>query len=401
MNRHSILFKLNILFFIALIATVLAAFSMTMHMAKKERNELLFKSRLLLKEMRMTGEIPHELLAEFQLTIIDNPQKKEVLQGAKYKVQRGEFLPKHLKKHRKILRYKGDRYLYITVRHGNWLLKDEQSFTGRFLTPLLVLMGILSLLVLMYILLRRSLLPLKTLQRDITQYGEGKLKEYTYLNKKDEVSLASNAFYRSVEKLDRLKDSRDLFIRNLFHELNTPVTKGKILTEMVEEVKTKEILDSIFTRLSSLLKELAQMEKLTSENYTISKKPVRVRELIDEASDLLYLENEVESNVTDQVIQADFALMSIVFKNLIDNAIKYGTNLKVMVDTETISFMSHGEPLPKDLSYYLEAFSKGREIAMQQGFGLGLYIVNEIIQKHGMKLLYEHKLGQNIFIIRL
>jgi len=401
MNRHSILFKLNILFIIALLATIIAAFSMTMHMAKKDHNELLYKSRLLIKEIRTTREIPDTLLQEFRLKIVKNARKREVLQNAHKNKRRHDLGPKHIRKHRAVLTYQGRRYLHIKLRNVNLLLEDEQTFIGRFMTPILVLLGTLFLLIMMYILLRRSLVPLKKLEKDIVRYGEGTLKEYNYSNKKDEVSLASNAFYHAVEKVDTLKSSRELFIRNLFHELNTPVTKGKILTEIVDEPKTKEMLDSIFSRLSALLKELAQMEKLTSENYTISKKPIRIQELIDEASDLLYLEEKVKTNVSDEMIEADFSLMSLVFKNLIDNAYKYGENLEINIDDDKISFISDGQALNEDLTYYTEAFSKGREADAQKGFGLGLYIVSEILKKHHMDFSYVHQLGQNIFIIRL
>ena len=399
MNRHSILVKLNILFIIALLATIVAAFFMTMHMAKKDNNALFYKSRLLIKEMHSTGYLSDTLLEEFRLKRIEESEKNKILQNAKRRTH--DIGPRHLWKHREFVSYKGHRYLYLKLRNENILLEDEQTFVGRFFTPLLVFMGILTLLVIMYILLRRSLLPLKKLQNDIIHYGEGRLKEYVYLNKKDEVSLAADAFYRSVEKLEKLRNSRELFIRNLFHELNTPVTKGKILTEIVEDDKTKKMLDSIFTRLASLLKELAQMEKLTSENYTISKKNIRIQDLIDEASDLLFLEERVKTNVTDEIIEADFTLMSLVFKNLIDNAYKYGENLEIKVDDHIIAFISDGEALSEDLAYYTEAFSKGEELDAQKGFGLGLYIVSEILKKHHMDFSYAYKSGQNIFMIRL
>jgi len=398
MNRHSILFKLNILFIIALLATIIAAFSMTMHMAKKDQNELFYKSRLLIKELRTTGEIPNNLLEEFRLKMVKNAQKREILQNAHKR--KHDMGPRHQRTHREFLAYKGHRYLHIKLRHVNVLLEDEQTFVGRFLTPILVLVGILFLLIMMYILLRRSLVPLKKLERDIVSYGDGTLKDYTYLSKKDEVSLASNAFYQAVEKVEKLKHSRELFIRNLFHELNTPVTKGKILTEIVDEPKTKEMLDSIFSRLSSLLKELAQMEKLTSENYILSKKPVRIRELIDEASDLLYLEDQIKTNVSDEMINADFSSMSIVFKNLIDNALKYSGDLEISVENNKIQFISSGNALDEELSYYTEAFIKGQSQHMQKGFGLGLYIVNEIVNHHDMTFTYTHKFGKNMFIIR-
>ena len=213
------------------------------------------------------------------------------------------------------------------------------------------------------------------------------------------VPLASNAFYHSVEKVKRLTDSRQLFIRNIFHELNTPVTKGKILAEIVEEPKTQKMLDSIFTRLSTLLKELAKVEKITSENYAVFIKPVRVIELIDEASDLLYLDEKIKTNITNEMIEADFSSMSIVFKNLIDNALKYGENLEVIYSDNTISFVSDGKALKKNFSSYIEAFSKGEEPNSEKGFGLGLYIVNEIIHKHKMNFHYKYKNGKNIFIV--
>jgi len=399
MNRHSILFKLNILFTIALLATIVAAFSMGMHSIKKDNAALFFKSRLIAKEMHTSGKVPVSLLKEFHFREVKGEEKREVLREGK--IRRTLHSPMQEKmKNRVILTYQGHRYLHLNLRGMHHiLLEDEQTFMDRFFIPLLVFIGIIVLLAFMYASLRRSLVPLKKLEKDIVSYGEGDLKEYTYLPKKDEISLASNAFYHSAEKVNRLTDSRQLFIRNIFHELNTPVTKGKILAEIVEESKTQKMLDSIFTRLSALLKELAKVEKITSENYTVSVKPVRIIELIDEASDLLYLDEKIKTNLTDEMIEADFSSMSIVFKNLIDNALKYGDNLEVIYSDNTISFVSGGEGLKENFSSYIEAFSKGKETNSEKGFGLGLYIVNEIINKHKMLFNYEHKNGKNRFTI--
>lgn len=399
MNRHSILFKLNILFAIALLATIIAAFSMALHSIKKDNAALFFKSRLIMGELRASGKVPVSLLEEFHFKEIKGGEKKEVLQKGKIRRTPPGSL-RHKAKARTVLAYKGHKYLYLNLKGApTILLEDEQTFLDRFFVPLLIFIGIISLLILMYILLRKSLAPLKKLEEDIVRYGEGDLKEYNFLSRKDEISLASNAFYHAVEKVKCLTDSRQLFIRNLFHELNTPVTKGKILAELVEEPKTQKMLDSIFTRLSTLLRELAKVEKITSENYTVSIKPVRVIELIDEASDLLYLDENIKTNVTNEMIEADFSSMSIVFKNLIDNALKYGENLEVIYDNHTLSFISDGEALKEDLSSYTEAFSKGDTPSNEKGFGLGLYIVNEIINKHKMHFNYEYQNGKNRFII--
>lgn len=383
---------------IALVSIIVATFSIASHISKKENRELFFKSRLVMKEIRISKEIPHALLEEFSFKVIKGIEKREVISYGKKRNIGGKFKIKKLRQYRKLITYKGHRYLHIKVRKINLLLKDEETFIAKFFIPLLVLLGLFSLLVMMYVLLRRSLVPLRQLEREITHYGEGGLYHYTYLSQKDEVSLVSNAFYRTIEKVETLKASRELFIRNLFHELNTPVTKGKILAELVDEPKTKEMLDSIFSRLSLLLKELAQMEQLTSGNYSITKKPIRIQELIDEACDLLYLDMNIMSTISDEMIEADFASMRIVFKNLIDNAYKYGDAIEIKVSKDEIAFISKGKALQKSLSYYTEAFSKESNT---QGFGLGLYIVNAIINKHNMVFEYKHEFGNNIFIIRL
>ncbi|HEO99574.1 MAG: HAMP domain-containing histidine kinase [Campylobacterales bacterium] len=394
MNQHSVFFKLNILFMIALIATLIAGASFMVHIAKKERSDLLFKGRIIMHEYRMTQQYPQELLEELGLMQINGEEKEKVLQKSANSPKETEGMTKR----GRVLRYQGHLYLYLENHRVNLLLKDERTCWERFFVLFVVLFGSTVLLITMYMLLRKTLVPLKALQKDIERYGEGRLTQYVFSDKKDEISQVTNAFYRSVSRIQRLSDSRTLFIRNLFHELNTPVTKGKILTELVEEPKTKSMLDAIFSRLASLLKELAQVEQITSENYALAKKEVRIIDLLDEAKDLLYLEERIETNITDQRMVADFASMSIVFKNLIDNAMKYGQNLEIIYEDETLSFISEGEALKGDFSEYVEAFSEKKNSG-RSGFGLGLYIANEVLKMHDMGLEYSYSEGKNRFTI--
>jgi two-component system OmpR family sensor kinase len=125
---------------------------------------------------------------------------------------------------------------------------------------------------------------------------------------------------------------------------------------------------------------------------------LRIIDLIDEAHDLLYMEDDIKHNVKNEMIKADFSTMSIVFKNLIDNAVKYGTDLEIVYEKNRLSFASKGDVLKEELAYYTEAFSKGEELN-NRGFGLGLYIVNEILQKHEMEFKYNHNNGKNYFTI--
>jgi len=401
MSTHSILFKLNILFIIAIITTFISAFSITTHIAKRDNADLMFKARILFKEIRATSKKPIELIEEFNLIEVPQNKIKYILQKAKYHIPRDKIHTPHRRVHKKYktLHYKGDNYISIESKSVRLLLQDRLNFWDRFSLPIFIFLGIFILLIVMYTLLRRSLAPLQLLQKDIITYGEGIYPSYKFSKKKDEISLLSNAFYQAVEKSKTLIESRKLFLRNIFHELNTPITKGKILAEILDEGSNKKMLDSIFTRLASLLQELAQMEEITSGDYPVDKKPIPVRELIDQARDWLYIDKEIESNITNETINVDFHLMSIVFKNLIDNGEKYGSDLTIIYDAQSISFISSGDKLDYNLEYFTQAFSKGDKQNSQQGFGLGLYIVHQVLQKHSMSLNYSYKDGLNIFKI--
>ena len=93
----------------------------------------------------------------------------------------------------------------------------------------------------------------------------------------------------------------------------------------------------------------------------------------------------------------DFKLFSIAIKNMIDNAIKYSTDkkVKIVADSKKIEFINRGKELKKNLEYYKEPFSS--EGNQKESFGLGLYIVDSILEAHKIKLSYKHVDGCNIF----
>ena len=183
-------------------------------------------------------------------------------------------------------------------------------------------------------------------------------------------------------------------MRNIYHELNTPITKGKILAELIEDSKNKKILESLFERLDNLVKELYKIERITSKNYKLQRKKIPIIELIDSAKELLYLD-KIPHNITNERLFCDFDAMVIVFKNLIDNAIKYGKEAKILYENGSICFLSKGEKLEHNLSYYTQAF-----VSENESLGFGLYIVEEILAMHNMQLYYYHKNGVNYFCIR-
>ncbi len=400
MNIHSIFFKLNALFVIALLATVLAGVMTVMQLDKRDQTDLLVKSRLVMHTWRTEGTKPKKLIRELGLVEVKQPWRSVILKQARQAWEKSKHTTRRMRMGAvEILPTHSYLYLWINTRNFTILLREKQGRQKRLLIPLLFFGGMMVLLGILYWLLRRSLLPIRRLEKDIRLYGEGKSPNREHFSSgEDEIARVGNAFYASARRVQQLTRSRQLFVRNIFHELNTPVTKGKILVELTEDPKTRSMLDSIFSRLASLLKELAQTEQVTSQDSALTVRPVRVVELIDQARDLLYLDEPIPSRVTDQVIEADFATMSIAFKNLIDNARKYGKHLVIRTTDTGVEFVSEGAPLSHPLSWYIEPFSSG-DTRNSEGFGLGLYIVDAIAKKHDMQLTYRHENGHNIFAL--
>ncbi|MBL1244361.1 MAG: hypothetical protein COA39_008230 [Sulfurimonas sp.] len=74
----------------------------------------------------------------------------------------------------------------------------------------------------------------------------------------------ANEFNNAAKKISALIESRNLFLRNIMHELKTPITKGRFSVEMLEDTKHKERLLNIFIRMDSLINEMALVEEISS-----------------------------------------------------------------------------------------------------------------------------------------
>jgi len=186
------------------------------------------------------------------------------------------------------------------------------------------------------------------------------------------------------------------------HELKTPITKGRITAEMIEDGKNKQRLISTFEKLESLLNEFIQIEQITVNNTLINKEIVKVSSTINEAVKIAMInKNQIKIDIkSDYDIKVDKKLFTLAIKNLIDNGIKYSSNkvVEVKVTDTHIEFLSLGAPLKEDLSYYIEPFTQ-EDTKVKNGFGLGLYIVDSILKAHNLKLKYKHENGKNVFVI--
>ncbi|MDD2383731.1 MAG: ArsS family sensor histidine kinase [Sulfurospirillaceae bacterium] len=298
-----------------------------------------------------------------------------------------------------ILRYDSDHYLLVETKYTTLLLKDEDYQPYRYDLIKMIFAAVFLIIIVAYILTIRKLKPLRKLKRQMDRFAKGDLDINCKIDGEDEISQVSNSFHNAVEQINKLNHSRQLFLRNIMHELKTPITKGRISAEMLDAGKQKERLIGTFEKLELLINEFASIEQITSGEGIKNVKPYRLVDLLDEAIDVAMIPlSQIELDIADDlVLHVDFRLFTTAMKNIIDNGIKYSNDqkIKIVATVSKIEFISQGKPLKYELSHYLEPFVQ--EKISHHSFGLGLYIVYHITKAHQIDFTYEHNEGYNYF----
>jgi len=294
------------------------------------------------------------------------------------------------------------RYIYLQRYGFNLMLKDIKSKNIRIKITVLIATLIGILFVFLYIAIIRKLSPLKKLNRQILEFAKGNMSIKITNKSADEIGQIAQSFDNAIHYIKTLLESKNLFMRNMMHELKTPMTKGRIAVAMCEEGSNKETLIRAFTRMNELIDELAQIERLTTQSFQPKFKQVSINDIINESIALLLCSRDsLTISTNSEVLTTDSRLLSLALKNLIDNALKYSGNshATIITNSKSIKVSSEGKSLEYPLEYYLEPFTQ--EEKRNSGFGLGLYIVNNIIKRLNYTLHYYYKDGSNVFELRL
>lgn len=301
----------------------------------------------------------------------------------------------------RVFRINDKYYIYVQRMEHNLLLEDDRR--EKYYFEIAVALGIflIGLLLLIYVAVLRKLYPLKKLHRQIQRFAQGDMQTRITYQYDDEIGKIAKSFDDAIVHINDLSKSKNLFMRNLMHELKTPITKGRIVVEMMEDEATKKVLIRAFERMNELISELAEIERVTTHSFEPNFEYVMLDEVVRRSLDLLMVGKEhVTVEVKNIALASDVKLLSLAIKNLLDNGIKYSKDKHVALRSvnDGLEVSSKGEKLQHPLSYYIEPFSQ--EEKRSSGFGLGLYIVYSILEKLGCGLEYKYSDGYNIFVIK-
>ena len=404
MNKNSIIFSTTLNFLITSILLIVSFVFLLSHENFKKNEQIFERYKPIIKMVSgkkfYFDKDFHKNLLDMNYELFESKEEiKNILSNNK------KIIFARSNKHNetfKIFEIDGKIYLFFEKFDTQILIKDldSQNLTNSFYT-IFVFVSLLVVITILYINTLKKLLPLKELKDKVINFGDEKFDfELSNSSSKDEVTLLANEFKKSAQKLKNIKESRNIFIRNIMHELKTPITKGKFLLQLEKSDENIEKLKMVFNRLESLINEFATIEELISQNRVLEKKSYFLEDLLDNAKDILMIDDNCVKNSYENIkLNVNFKLFSIAIKNLIDNAIKYSNDKKVEVLTqnEDILFVNSGKKLEGDFEKYLEPFYSK---SSNESFGLGLYIVFNILKANGYNLLYKYEDGKNIFTIK-
>ncbi len=369
--------------------------------AKDRHIKTIYSAMWLMHRHNQSVEEINRFFADFGLSaVMDKKKRLEIISESKkwFEIESKKAVVN-------VYENNGELYISIKGRYLDMLYRDDAFKKGMNGNLLLLLIGATLVLILTYFWVIKSLYPLKILQEKIRRFADGDMEIESRSEKKDEIAEVANEFDRAVKKINSLLRSRRFFLRSIMHELKTPITKGRITIEMIENGKQKDRLENLFLRLESLISEFATIEQFESKNYKIRLEKLKISELLSSAIERLMLEDsqksEIEICCEDINLEVDREFFILALKNLLDNAIKYkkGGVVKIECSSNSIDIITDGEKIEGDIDDYFTPFYK-RDIKSNNQMGLGLYIIKNILDEHNFRLEYRHNGEKNIFSIK-
>ena len=405
---HSLITKVTLIFALALLGIGTLFLFLSEHEKNRDLAQMLDYSHIALRSAfdSSTKTLEMAKLEELGFEMVEEEGLKHTILNLR--VPPKPLPMKHMQERFRIsvdtVAYGSNIYTILRKKEGDTIILKapfEKEFFPRILFPFIVF----SLIIGLYMATIRSLLPLKNLRSQIKSFADGNYEITCKSTKKDEIAALANEFDAAVKKIKSLRDARQLFLRNIMHELKTPITKGKLAAEMIEEGSYATILRNAFARQEALLEEFTRIEKLSADELKLDIKSYRLQDVVDFALDILEDKQEqITCQLTPITLDVDFELFGVALKNLLDNGLTYSTDGKVEItnDMQSITIKNEGPALEFELERYGEPyFLEGKKQKSSRGLGFGLFITWHVIRLHGMKIDYLRKGESNHFTISL
>ncbi|TBY46446.1 HAMP domain-containing sensor histidine kinase [Rhizobium leguminosarum] len=221
--------------------------------------------------------------------------------------------------------------------------------------------------------------------------------------RKDEVTALAYDFDASAARLQELQDAQQRLFHDVSHELRSPLSRLQAAVGVLRQSPAKlgamlDRMDREVERLDTLVGEVLTLARLTAgSGRPLKTQTLDVIELLNEIlGDAAFEAQAREVTITtsvDGVFRAEVEgeLIYRALENVVRNAVKYtaehsriSVSCEVGPDRLTIRVGDQGPGVGRDeLERIFQPFSRGKDAVPRGGYGLGLAITRQAIERHG------------------
>lgn len=284
--------------------------------------------------------------------------------------------------------------LHVYNQIAEIYLEDLQENNGIIYLIHTVFAALLLIQLLLYAVLQKSLKPLGTLNTKLKNLQNGDMSKLDYVSNYDEINQIISSYNNSISQIEYILETREMFNKIFMHEIKMPIAKAMFYLKQ----EPNENILKLMQRLNSELDQFSILESLIVYKNKIQKEEHDFRRLLHSAIQKIGME---EQNSIDIRIDKNYAIFGdkdlwiVCFKNILDNALQYSSDHKVIVECkdDTITFINQGDPLPLNMTKDLQSWKidKTKRHKSSTGYGFGLFIIKNIVALNGYALEYTYE----------
>ncbi|MBO7615284.1 MAG: HAMP domain-containing histidine kinase [Bacilli bacterium] len=304
--------------------------------------------------------------------------------------------------------------IYVEVRGGDINESEETDVvaTGVFIAAFVVV-ALAAFLITYFVETRRQ----KKFDVFLNEIGKGNFDAEFKISKKKNQPENVVAINKLVKELKNNQMLKSDFIYGYSHEMKTPLASIKGYVDLLLEDKdlSEEEREQYLTiiknetiRLADLSNETMLISKLNDAEYKMEKQPFYFDSMVEECvilmdKELKKVDGKVELNLEHSNFNGNKSLLKEVIINLISNSIKYRSerDLQIKISSNetpfqlAFTFEDNGRGIAEEnLKYIFNKFYQVDKTKHTKGIGLGLSIVQRIVEIHGGKIEVSSKIGE-------
>ncbi len=264
-------------------------------------------------------------------------------------------------------------------------------------------------ILILFLLIRSSLKPLNTIGAGVKKIAEGDLDTKIEVQQSNEFNQLADGINEMAGQVKSMLEAKQQLLLAISHELRSPLTRAKVNLELLPSTDIQQALAEDITEMQELVSLILESERLNQTHAALNKTSFFLDELIETVNGQYFSSFDLKMSLEKLQINADQTRVSLLLKNIIDNALKYSEessqapsvrlfkqNSKIVIEVE-----DYGSGMPNDeLQRITEAFYRVDSARLRStgGFGLGLYLCRLIVNAHQGDIVFESELNQGTLV---